>query len=59
MPTRLYAAILGYRDLINKRRGEIAVKARAYRRGQTSFLKDENGNFVAKTCTFSLDSGYR
>ena len=51
------AAILGYRDLINKRRGEIAVKARAYRRSQTSFLKDENGNVVAKKA-HSLDAGY-
>jgi hypothetical protein len=51
------AAILGYRDLINKRRNEIALKARAYRRSQTSFLKDANGNLVAKPA-HSLDAGY-
>ena len=50
-------AILGYRDLINKRRREISLKARAYRRSQTSFLKDANGNLVAKPA-HSLDAGY-
>ena len=50
-------AILGFRQLMNTRKAEIAVKARAYRRGQTSFLKDENGNFLPKKA-HTLDDGF-
>ena len=55
--TEANKAILGFRQLMNDRRAEIGEKARAYRRGTVSFLKDSNGNPIAKPA-HSLDDGF-
>ena len=40
--------ILSFRNHINQRKTEIYEAAMEYRRGNTSFLKDENGNAFPK-----------
>jgi hypothetical protein len=49
--------ILGFRNHINQRKTEIYEAAMAYRRGSTSFLKDENGNAFPKK-PGELDAGF-
>ena len=49
--------ILSFRNHINQRKTEIYEAAMEYRRGNTSFLKDENGNAFPKK-SGELDAGF-